>query len=305
MNQSTHMLLMVRPSSFRKNEETTDNAFQASGIHYGAEIQQKSQTEFDELVTVLRSKGVKIQVFDALEEADTPDALFPNNWLSFHDDRRAAVYPMRAPNRRRERREDFIFELCNSFGLELDEIIDFTEFESHDRYLEGTGSMVLDRVHRICYAALSLRTDLHAASLWCESFGYQLIAFHTAPEHPVYHTNVMMSIGTDFAVFCPDVIHLPSDREVVRKALKSSGRELLEVSETQMGCFACNLLEVKNEEGRTLIVMSQTGYDSFDTNQRDVLGKYGSLVVCPIPTIETYGGGSVRCMLCEVFLPKI
>ncbi len=306
MKQSTSRLLMVRPLSFRHNEETNDNTFQNESSAPAEDIRTQALAEFDTFVESLRAKGISVVVRDAELSADTPDALFPNNWISFHDDERVAIYPMKAENRRRERREDLIFEVCNELGLSVDEVVDFTEFEAHDSYLEGTGSMVLDRIHRVCYAALSERTDEHAVDLFCETFGYQAVCFNTVlNQKPVYHTNVVMCIGTGFVTVCLEVIANLEERARVRESLAASGRTLIEISIEQLRAFAGNMLEVLNEEGSTYIVLSQRAHASLTPAQISTLSQFGELLPVALPTIELHGGGSARCMLCEVFLPLI
>lgn len=306
MKQSTHRLLMIRPESFRRNEQTGDNSFQQGGELNAQEIDDRAKAEFDGFVDTLREHGVDVIEFDTEEDSDTPDALFPNNWLSFHDDACAAIYPMKAINRRAERRESIIYDVCNSWGLDLDEVIDFTEFEDHDRFLEGTGSMVLDRVNKICYAALSERTDEHAVELWCEQFGYTPIVFHTALNgKPIYHTNVVMSVGTHFAIIAPEVIPDAAERSAVLESLVGSSKQVIKISTDQLEHFAANILEVTNEEGNPIIVMSETAFAHLTPDQRDTLQNFGKLLPIDLKTIETYGGGSARCMLCEVFLPRL
>lgn len=304
--QSIHRLFMIRPATVRMNEETSDNRFQKGGSLPEGELLNVVQSEFDAFVELLRSHGIGVHVASAEADADTPDAHFPNNWISFHEDGRVALYPMRAANRRRERREDLVFDVCNTFGLEVTEIVDFTEFEDHDSFLEGTGSMVLDRVTNVCYAALSERTDSRAVEIWCDTFGYRAVCFETSSGGgSVYHTNVVMCIGSEFVVACTDVVQDPSDRQVVTQSITESGRELIKISEEQLVNFAGNMLEVLNEEGRTYLVMSSTAHAALTEDQRRKLEKYGTLLVADLPMIERYGGGSARCMLCEVFLPKL
>lgn len=297
---------MIRPDSFRRNEQTGDNSFQHGGELSAQEIDERSKEEFDSFVDALRDHGVDVMEFDTEEDSDTPDALFPNNWLSFHENGCAALYPMKAVNRRAERRESIIYDVCNSWGLDLDEVVDFTEFEDHDRFLEGTGSMVLDRINKICYAALSERTDEHAVELWCEQFGYNPIVFQTELSgKPIYHTNVVMSIGTHFAVVAPEVIPVASERNAVMESLNRSSRQVIAISSEQLEHFAANILEVTNEEGNPIIVMSESAFAHLTKDQRDTLQNFGKLLPIDLKTIETYGGGSARCMLCEVFLPRL
>lgn len=306
MKQATHRLMMIRPGSFRKNEQTADNSFQSGGKLSDHEIADLAREEFDAFADLLRDNGIDLIEFETEEDADTPDAVFPNNWLSFHDNGCAAIYPMKAPNRRPERREQLIYDVCNAWGLDLDEVLDFSEFEEHNRFLEGTGSMVLDRVNKLCFAALSERTDEHAVDLWCKQFGYTPIVFSTLLNgKPIYHTNVVLAIGTHFAVVALDVVSDLAERETVRKALQAAGKTLIEITPKQLEAFAANILEVNTNEGATVIVMSETAHKAFTVEQRCELAKHGRVLSVNLTTIETYGGGSARCMLCEVFLPRI
>lgn len=307
MKQSTSRIFMVRPAGFRSNEETADNSFQQNPIENADSIDELARAEFDTFVALLREQGVNVHMVEADADNNTPDALFPNNWLSFHEDGRAAIYPMKAVNRRRERNESVIYDLCNVFGLDLDEIVDFTEFEDHERYLEGTGSMVLDRVNKVCYAALSDRTDEGAIELFCSTMGYTPVCFDTLHPSgkPVYHTNVVMCVGSQFAVICEDVIADPSARQRVIEHLEKAEKTVIRISIEQLNQFAGNTLEVLTEEGQTLIVMSKRAWAALDETQRKTISDYGQVVTPELTTIETYGGGSARCMLCEVFLPKI
>lgn len=307
--QSSHIVMMIRPGSFRSNEQTAvNNAYQqdADGPLDAVTV---AREEFDGVVRALRSHGVTVAVFEDEADEDTPDALFPNNWVSFHSDGRVGLYPMFAPNRRRERREYFLHSLAQDLDLELDSFVDFTEFEEHEVFLEGTGSLILDRVNRLAYAAIGPRTDHRAAEQFCEEFGYDLCAFtaHQTTgdiEAPIYHTNVMLAIGTDWVVVCPDIIGDPVERQEVLDALSGSGRTIVAISPDQVNGFAGNVLEVRNAEGMPLIAMSTAAHDAFTPEQREVLTSFAPIVHAPIPTIERLGGGSVRCMLAEVFLPN-
>lgn len=312
LRQSTNQLLMIRPAVFRRNEETAgDNKFQPEESSTSGDVTKQAVSEFDHFTEVLSAKGIEVAVIDADESADTPDALFPNNWLSFHADGRAALYPMKAENRRRERREEIIHMVCNEFGLELKEIVDFTEFEEHNRFLEGTGSLVLDRVNNKAYACLSERTDRQAIERFCEAIGYEGILFnasHAADgsrRAPVYHTNVVMSIGSSFALLCADAIDDQDERALVLDSLKENGHEVIEIEEAQMAEFACNVLEVLDTEGSCYLVLSDRAKASLRTDQIERIEKHAELLSAPLTTIENLGGGSARCMLCEVFLPKL
>ncbi|GAA3987030.1 citrulline utilization hydrolase CtlX [Mucilaginibacter dorajii] len=302
-NQSTSNILMIRPVSFGFNEQTAaSNAFQNRDADQQA-VQDKALAEFDRFVNTLRTASVNVTVVDDTPEPHTPDSIFPNNWVSFHDDGTVYLYPMQAENRRLERREDIITDLEDKF--KIGHIIDLSRFEADHRFLEGTGSMVLDRENKIAYACLSPRTDKEVLELFCEQTGYQAVSFDAADEHgkAIYHTNVLMCIGSGFAVICVDSIPNPHERIVVLESLKSTQKEVIEISFAQMNQFAGNMLEVKSEAGETLIVMSKNAFNALSSGQKTVLEKYGKLVYADINTIETNGGGSARCMMAEVHLP--
>lgn len=306
MRQSASLLFMVRPNVFRSNEETAvDNKFQPETSEKIA-LTNEAQDEFDRMVHVLEEKGIKVYVGHITDDLDTPDALFPNNWISFHENGIIALYPMMAENRRLEKREYLIEEIVNHMGLALEEIMDFSEFEDHESYLEGTGSLVIDRKHEMVYAALSDRTDEKAARIFCDEFAFQGILFDTELDgHPIYHTNVMMSIATDFVLICDEVIVDKEERKLVVDTLVQSEREIIHITTDQMRHFACNALEVYNEDGKKFLIMSKTGVDTLTKEQIAAIQKYAEIVPVNIKTIERHGGGSARCMLCEVFLPKL
>lgn len=308
--QTTSHLVMIRPATFRKNEETaTNNLYQREiqGLS-DEEVLDRALAEFDGLVEALREAGAEVHVVEADPEVDAPDALFPNNWISFHADGRVGLYPMFAANRRAERREDVVFDLeLRGFGV--DEVVDFTEFETHEVFLEGTGSMVLDRVNRRAYAALSERTHLDALAAFCETFDFEGIPFtanQDGPERrsPIYHTNVMMSVGSAFAAVCWDCIDDVEEREMVREALTADGKQCVGLTEDQINHFAGNMLEVRAADGSPLIVMSSQAFHALTEAQRNTLAGFGRIVHAPLDTIETCGGGSARCMLAENFLPQ-
>lgn len=300
--------MMVRPATFRKNEETAGNNHYQKDADV-EDVHQQALDEFDGMVDDLRARGVDVIVVEDDPSTDTPDALFPNNWVSFHADGRVGLYPMFAPNRRLERREDILHDLVQSQGFDLDEIVDFTEFEAHEAYLEGTGSMVLDRIHGKAYAALSPRTDRNAFEQWCESMDVEGVVFEamqTVGEDrlPIYHTNVMMAIGTGWAAVCLDCLDHADDRILLRDSLEADGLTVIPLSEAQINRFAGNMLEVQTRAGDKLIVMSQNAYDALNEDQRATLGQFGTLVHNDLNTIETCGGGSARCMMAEIHLPR-
>lgn len=301
---------MVRPNSFRKNEETATNNHYQRDISQASpeEIIERAQEEFDGLAAQLTAAGIEVVVFDEAEPHKTPDALFPNNWISTHADGTVALYPMFAPNRRTERREDVPLVLEHQFGFDVRQIIDFTEFESHNKFLEGTGSIVLDRINRKAYAALSDRTDARALEHFCDQLNFEPVtfeAFQTVDNQrlPIYHTNVMMSIGSGYAVVCLNCIDSDEERKRVVDAIAQDGLELIDISEEQVNQFAGNMLEVTGNEGPVL-VMSASAYQSLAPGQIEKLQQHTTLLHAPLPTIETCGGGSARCMIAEIHLPK-
>lgn len=302
-NQSTNNILMIRPVSFGFNEQTAgSNAFQNREADQQA-VQDKALAEFDGFVKTLKENGVNVTVIDDTPQPHTPDSIFPNNWVSFHTDGNVFLYPMQAENRRLERREDIISRLEDSF--QVAHVIDLSRFEAENKFLEGTGSMVLDREHKIAYACLSSRTDKEVLALFCEQAGYKAISFDAVDANgkAIYHTNVLMCIGSQFAVICADSIPNPHERVTVLESLKSTQKEVITITFDQMNQFAGNMLEVKSQAGQTLIVMSQNAYQALSEQQRLSLKKYGKLIYADINTIETNGGGSARCMMAEVHLP--
>ncbi|MCO5935182.1 arginine deiminase-related protein [Mucilaginibacter sp. RB4R14] len=300
--QSTNNLLMIRPVAFGFNVQTAkSNAFQKQDADQQA-VQQKAQQEFDGFVNVLRANGVNVTVVNDTTEPHTPDSIFPNNWVSFHDNGDIFLYPMQAENRRLERREDIIRQLEENF--KANHVIDLSRYEAQEQFLEGTGSMVLDRQNKITYACISPRTNTEVLKAFCEYTGYQTITFDAFDQNgrAIYHTNVLMAIGSKFAVICLDSIMDAGEKETVIASLKSTNKEIIDITFDQMNLFAGNMLEVKNADGETLVVMSQTAYNSLSAEQKTTLEKYGKLVYADISTIETNGGGSARCMMAEVHL---
>lgn len=300
---------MVRPTNFRMNEETAkDNLFQETNLSL-PKASVEAEKEFDRFVKELRDKGIKVMVDQFPSDIDAPDALFPNNWVSFHEDGKVGLYPMLTSNRRVERRESVLDRVQNEFGLEIKEVIDFTEFEEHDKFLEGTGSLVLDRKHRVAYACLSERTDKQAVTHFCEQMNYRPVmfrAFHAVDgtNHPIYHTNVMMCIASAFVLICLDSITDETERQSVVDAILARDREIIELTADQMNNFAGNALEVTNEEGLLYLVLSERALNSLDQNQVDRINRHLKIIAPNLATIEKLGGGSARCMMCEVFLPK-
>jgi hypothetical protein len=294
---------MIRPVNFGFNEETAgSNAFQnRNAIKNG--VNEKAQQEFDQMVNKLSENGVDVTVVDDTVEPHKPDSIFPNNWVSFHADGNIFLYPMQAENRRLERREDIIAQLEDRFAVR--HVIDLSRFESEDKFLEGTGSMVLDRPNKIAYACISPRTDREVLNLFCEQAGYTAISFDAVDERgkAIYHTNVLMCMGSNFAVICMDSIPNPHEKVAVKESLLSTQKEIIDISFKQMNQFAGNMLEVKNKNGETLIVMSQNAYKALNESQKVTLQQFGKLIYADINTIENIGGGSARCMMAEVHLP--
>lgn len=309
MTQITDSILMVRPAQYRMNEQTAVNNFFQERLDMTQDtITAKAQKEFDDFVEKLRGVGVSVIVFQDDLIPDTPDSIFPNNWISTHADGTIVVYPIFAENRRLERRED-IFELLDDEGFDIDEIADFTSFEEDGEYLEGTGSIILDRVNEKAYCALSPRSDEDLFIYFCEEMEYTPVLFTAnqtvdGERKPIYHTNVMMAVGVDFAVICLDSIDDKNERKNVVKHLKEDGKQIIEITETQLSQFAGNMLQVQNKEGKTFLVMSATAEKSLTADQRAKIERYTTILSSDLNTIETCGGGSARCMMAEVFLPK-
>ncbi|WP_240049325.1 citrulline utilization hydrolase CtlX [Mucilaginibacter psychrotolerans] len=296
---------MIRPVNFGFNAQTAEsNAFQIKQADQQA-VQQKAQQEFDGFVSTLCENGINVTVIEDTPEPHTPDSIFPNNWVSFHDTGDIFLYPMQAVNRRLERREDIISQLEDNFAAK--HIIDLSRYEAKNQFLEGTGSMVLDRENKIAYACLSPRTDAEVLKAFCDYTGYRAVTFDAFDQQgkAIYHTNVLMCVGSAFAVICLDSITDLYQKLAVIQSLKSTGKQVIEINFEQMNKFAGNMLEVKNNVGETLIVMSQTAYTSLTDAQRNTLSVFGKLVYADINTIETNGGGSARCMMAEVHLEQL
>ena len=307
MKQFTHTILMIEPVAFGFNDQTAvNNYFQQKEVVPGFDIQQAALREFNGMVETLRLKGIDVLVAKDTLVPHTPDSIFPNNWISFHEDGRIALYPMYAENRRAERSNDII-DMVSAHGFKVSRVVDYTPYENQRVFLEGTGSLILDRVNRIAYAALSGRTDKNLFLQFCKDFNYMAVPFvanQTVDENrlPIYHTNVVMCIADTFAVVCLNTIDDPEERNMVVSAITRSGKEIVEISEAQMHCFAGNMLQVENKAGVPFLVMSQSAYTSLHASQIDRLASFNEIVPIAIPTIEKYGGGSVRCMMAEVFL---
>jgi hypothetical protein len=308
MQQITNSILMIRPVAFRMNEETAvNNYFQKEIEIKNGDINARAQTEFDAIVGKLRAVGVNVIVEDDLLELDTPDSIFPNNWVSFHQNGIVGLFPMFAENRRRERREEIIDRLENE-GFLVDGFMDYTSAEEADIFLEGTGSILLDRVNRKAYCALSPRANEDLFIEFCKDFECDPVVFKAnqtvdRERLPIYHTNVMMALAENFAVICLDAIDEKSEKQNVIDHIKQSGKKIIAITENQMHEFAGNMLQVRGKDQKYM-VMSTAAYDSLTTEQILAIEKHCPILNSDLETIEACGGGSARCMMAEVFLPK-
>jgi len=297
-------VLMIRPIRFESNIMTAgSNRFQGKSSANSDAQNAHAQVEFDALETVLRGAGVDVMVIDDTPEPHTPDSIFPNNWLSTHADGRVVLYPMEAENRRTERRPDVVEQLDSEFVVS--EVLDLSDHELAGHYLEGTGSMVLDRVNHVVYACLSSRTHLDALGDFAQQMDYDVVSFFAVDRDgvAVYHTNVLMNVGEKMAVICDEAIVRVEQRAAVLQRLSATGHEVISLSYDQLDAFAGNMLELRTKDGGKLIVMSQQAYDALDDEQIDRLQKNGRIVTSDIRNIEASAGGSVRCMLAEIHLP--
>jgi hypothetical protein len=306
-SQLASTVLMIRPARFESNPMTAEsNVFQGRSTATPEEQQQAAADEFDALAGELRSAGINVVIVDDTHEPHTPDSIFPNNWVSFHGDGRVVLYPMEAANRRTERRPDIIDMLANERGFQVAEVLDLSEHEAAGHYLEGTGSMVLDRANRIAYACLSSRTQLDPLGDFAQRMDYDVVSFDAVDRDgiPIYHTNVLMNVGEAVAVICDEAIARDDQREAVLTRLRETGHEVVSLSYDQLHAFAGNMLELRNADGDRVLAMSTQAWDSLDSAQRDILQANGRIVCSPIDNIESSAGGSVRCMLAEVHLPN-
>ena len=304
--QTTVTVLMIEPAAFGFNAETAqNNYFQVNSEN--AETQNRALQEFNNFVEKLRSKGINVITVKDTLEPHTPDSIFPNNWISMHQDGTVVLYPMCAVNRRWERRNDILEILKRNFSVK--EIVDLSAPENDGKFLEGTGSMIFDHENKIAYGSVSLRLDEQLFREFCEKFGFEPVVFHsyqTANNErlPIYHTNVMMCVADQFVVICLDCIDDETERVNVVNAIVNSGKEIIEISESQMQRFAGNMLQLQNPEGKKFLVMSLSAYQSLTPEQISNIEKYSEIIYSDLETIETNGGGSARCMLAEVFLEK-
>ncbi len=295
---------MIKPVNFGFNAETAvNNAFQSAGAEQDA--QEKALAEFNGFVALLRENGVDVTVVKDSPEPYTPDSIFPNNWVSFHEDGTVCLYPMYAPNRRQERKPAVLEQVAAKFRI--NRTIDFSNYEKNDLFLEGTGSMVLDRENKIAYACLSPRTDQKLLQLFCDQMGYQAVFFAAvdAAGRAIYHTNVMMCVADRYVVICQDAVTKKEERQKLSAAIKKSGKEIIPITPDQMNHFAGNMLQVSNQQDEKLLVMSTQAYEALKPKQLKKLNAFNRIIHAPLTTIETNGGGSARCMMAEVFLQPV
>lgn len=310
MQQTTNTILMIRPINFRMNEQTAVNNYYQENLSLkNSEINKKAQEEFDDYVEKLRSIGIHVIVISDTEELDTPDSIFPNNWISFHQDGTVAIYPMFAENRRLERRDD-ILEVLESQGFLIENVVDYTSAEAENIFLEATGSMILDRVHKKAYCALSPRADEDLFIEFCEDFEYTPViftAYQTVENRreAIYHANVMMCVAETFAIVCLSSIDDKKERKNLLKHLKEDGKKVIDISEEQVNNFSGNALQVRNDKNELFLIMSQAAVNSLTGSQKAQINNHCKIISSSLNTIETCGGGSARCMMAEVFLPKI
>ncbi len=311
MKQTTNSILMIRPVAFRMNEQTAVNNYYQKVLNdlLPSTVNARAQQEFDIFVDKLRAVGVDVTVIDDIAERDTPDSIFPNNWVSFHENADVALYPMFAENRRKERREE-ILDTLEEKGFHIENIVDYTAAEADGFFLEGTGSMILDRVNGKAYCALSPRADEELFIEFCEDFELTPVIFEAfqtvnGERKQIYHTNVMMCLGETFAVICADCIDDKKERKAVLDSLREDKKEIILITEEQVNNFAGNMLQVRGSGDKSYIVMSKSAHESLTDEQIAKLKKHGEILSSSLDTIEACGGGSARCMMAEVFLPKV
>ena len=311
MQQTTNSILMIRPINFRMNEQTAVNNYYQKVLStmLPDSVNINAQLEFDNYVNKLKSYGVEVIVISDVEDSDTPDSIFPNNWISFHENGTVGIYPMFAENRRHERREDILDQLEEK-GFVIKNSVDYTSAENEGVFLEGTGSLLLDRVNRKAYCALSPRADEDLCIEFCEDFEYTPVVFSSFQtvndkRKAIYHTNVMMCLAETFAVICLESIDDKKERKNVLKHLKEDGKKIIEISEDQVNNFAGNMLQVRGTDDELFLVMSQAAHNSLNQSQLSQIQNHCKIISSPLDTIEACGGGSARCMMAEIFLPKV
>jgi hypothetical protein len=296
---------MIRPASFGFNPETAQtNVFQKKASDFSEEIHKKALAEFDYMVELLKKEDLNVMVIDDTLEPYKPDAIFPNNWITTHQEGVIVLYPMQAPNRRVERRIDIVEILQKQYKVH--NVVNLSHYEAKGKFLEGTGSMIFEHTHKIAYASLSSRTNTEVLDRFCNSMRFQPVTFQALDEYdkPIYHTNVLMSVGDKFVIICMDAIKEPSDQEDLIASFRKTQKEIFKISYEQMKNFVANCLEVTNNKGERILILSERAYQHLEESQRKRLENYVKLLPCPLETIETYGGGSARCMIAEIFLPK-
>lgn len=300
--QTSKDIIMIRPVDFKFNTQTAgNNKFQQQADTQN--VQEKALQEFDNFVHILRTEGVEVQVINDTQLPETPDSIFPNNWFSMHEQGQVFLYPMYSENRRMERRNDIIEDLKKHYVLF--ETHDLSAYEQENKFLEGTGSMVLDRTHKLAYACISDRTHPEVLKQFCALAGYTPVIFNALDQDdfPIYHTNVLMCVGIDYVVICLDAIKNETEREMVIETIEESNKKIIEINFDQMNHFAGNMLQVHNKEGESLLVMSEQAYKSLSKEQVSELEVFNKIITAPLYTIEQNGGGSARCMMAEIHLP--
>jgi hypothetical protein len=308
VRQITNAVLMIEPAAFGCNPDSArTNAFVRDDLARDlGEVQEAALREFGRLAERLEKEGVEVLVHRDDVASPSPDAIFPNNWVTFHEDGRAILYPMEPPNRRRERRKEILDWLSREKKFRLSEVVDLSSHEEEGRFLEGTGSMVLDRPGRTVYASISPRTTPSLLREFGDRFGFRVVSFHATDGSgvPVYHTNVCLALGEGMAVVCGGAVSDAAERRALVDSLEDGGREVVDIDMDQLCAFAGNMLALEDRGGEPLLAMSERAFSSLGDAQRKRLERHARLVWSPIPTIEDLGGGSVRCMLAEVFLPR-
>ncbi len=306
MKQRTSQIMMVRPASFGFNEQTAkSNTFQTEvDSQENAMASEEAIAEFDNYVKVLQDAGVTVNIIQDSNEPKKPDAIFPNNWISFHENGQLVLYPMCTPNRRWERRRSILDMI--GLGYTISNEIDLSHYEADEKFLEGTGSMILDRQNKICYACVSIRTDAVLLEEFCEKLDFEPVLFESVNENnfPVYHTNVIMGLAQDYVVICMESIPKESDKEMLLAKFAETGKEVVDISFEQVTKFCGNVIELESEDGESLLVMSEQAFNGFTDAQKKQIRQYSKMTYAPIYTIEKIGGGGARCMVAEVFLPK-
>ncbi len=308
MRQSTNSILMIRPNNFGFNEETANDNHYQNKEFFESNSNENAQKEFDNMVKNLKQNGISVHVFQDDDINYTPDSIFPNNWISFHENGDIGLYPMYAKNRRLERRPE-VLEFLEEEGFGIENIVDYSGAESENKFLEGTGSIILDRENRIAYCSISNRSNEDLFIDFCEDFEFTPVLFNSFQSVgderlPIYHTNVMMCVTMSYVVICLDSIDDKKQRKNVCEFIKKSEKELINISENQVEKFAGNMLELLNDKGESVLVMSKSAENSLSENQKNTITNYSKIISSDINTIELCGGGSARCMMAEIFLPK-